>query len=275
MTASADRPPSPAAPALAATAAYHIGRQGMALQPAFDVAVVMPTILRPELARAVRSVFAQEGVGRIHLLVGVDKAVGDRTVLDAVRADVPDGILVTVLDPGYSTSERHGGRHPAHDGGAMRTILSYLANARYIAYLDDDNWWAPNHLSTMLAAVRDRDWAFSLRWFVDPENGKPIVIDGLESVGPGRGGYARSIGGWVDPNCLMIDATVCEPAFRLWCHPLLNDGTNMSADRQVFNALKGSTRVGETGEATVFYTMNTDDPVHEKRMAWIKGQTGR
>jgi len=38
----------------------------------FDAAVVMPTLLRPSLERAVRSVFAQDLGGRIQLLIGVD-----------------------------------------------------------------------------------------------------------------------------------------------------------------------------------------------------------
>jgi hypothetical protein len=257
---------------VAVPAAYHLGRDGLVLQPPFDVAVVMPTVLRPSFARAVRSVFAQAGVGRVHLLMGVDKALGDRAVLETLRAEVPDGVLVTVLDPGYSTSRRHGGRHPAYDGGALRTVMSYLANAPYIAYLDDDNWWAPDHLADLLAAIRGKDWAFSLRWYVDPDSGAPLIVDAIESVGPGRGGYADTLGGWVDPNCLMIDATACEPVFRLWCHPYFDDETRMSADRRVFDALKASTNVGETARPTCFYTMNPDDAAHAKRLAWIDGR---
>ncbi len=33
-------------------------------------------------------------------------------------------------------------------------MLSYLANSRYVAYLDDDNWWADDHLSAMHARCR-------------------------------------------------------------------------------------------------------------------------
>lgn len=268
----------------AALAAYHLGRDGLVLQQRFDVAVVMPTILRPELPRAVRSVFAQEGVSRIHLLIGVDAAVGDRSVLDAIRKGgpeggpdgvpegVPEGVLVTVLDPRYSTSQRHGGMHPAYDGGALRTILCYLANAPAIAFLDDDNWWAPDHLASLLAALQGKDWAFSLRWYVDPESGTPLAVDRLESVGPGRGGYARALGGWVDPNCLMLDARACEPVFRLWSRPLQDDPTHMTADRHIFDTLKTNPRVGETDRATCYYTINPADTAHEKRMAWIERQ---
>lgn len=255
--------------AIAAEAAHGIGSDGATPRTGFDVAVVMPTILRPEMARAARSVFAQVGAGRIHLLIGVDKAIGDRAILESIRAEVPEGVLLTVVDPGYSTSQRHGGLYPAHDGGALRTILSYLANARYIAYLDDDNWWAPDHLASLLGVIGGQDWAFSLRWFVEPESGKPLGIDRIESVGPDRGGYARTFGGWVDPNCLMLDVTVCEPVLRLWCRPLFGDPSRMSADRRVFKALRDNFQAGETTRATSFYTLDPKDPAHETRMAWL------
>ena len=44
---------------------------GAQLQNTFDAAVVIPTILRPELGDALRSVFAQDLGGRIHALIGI------------------------------------------------------------------------------------------------------------------------------------------------------------------------------------------------------------
>ena len=47
------------------------------LQPIFDAAVVIATIVRPSSRRAVRSVFNQDWPGRIHILIGVDVSRGD------------------------------------------------------------------------------------------------------------------------------------------------------------------------------------------------------
>ena len=90
---------------------------GTALQPPFDVAVVMPTILRPTLADALRSVFAQRFPGRIQVLLGIDQAgdTGDDPDLSALAAaatEAPPHCVVQVLYPGYSTSVRHGGCAP-------------------------------------------------------------------------------------------------------------------------------------------------------------------
>src|SRR5689334_17330319 len=147
------------------------------IQKPFDVAVVMPTVGRTTMLDATRSVFSQARSIRIQLLIGVDAIEGDLSALYALLERVPAHVTVCLFYPGYSTSIRHGGLHPARDGGTLRSILTYLANARYVAYLDDDNWWHQDHLMHMLAAIKGRDWAFSLRWFVHPESRKVICED--------------------------------------------------------------------------------------------------
>ncbi|HAJ20463.1 MAG TPA: glycosyltransferase family 2 protein, partial [Rhodospirillaceae bacterium] len=102
------------------------------------------------MAQALRSIFAQQNVGRIHILVGVDRAEGDIAAINPIFQEQPDNCVTTLVNLGYSTSTRHGGIHAAGDGGALRTILSYMANSRYVAYLDDDNWLAPDHLEKLL-----------------------------------------------------------------------------------------------------------------------------
>jgi hypothetical protein len=60
-----------------------------ARQQPFDAAVILPTLLRPSLDRAVRSVFAQDFPGRIQLLIGIDVAQGDPAQLAALTRDCP------------------------------------------------------------------------------------------------------------------------------------------------------------------------------------------
>ena len=235
------------------------------LQEQAAVAVVIPTILRPSLARALASVFAQEFAGRIQILVGIDKPQGPIEMLDATCRTAPSHCTVQALYPGYSTSVRHGGVCEACDGGALRTILSYLANAPLIAYLDDDNWWGPQHLATLARAIEPVDWAFSLRWFVHPETARPICVDQWESIGPGGGVYESS-GGWVDPNCLMIKRMECAPVIPWWTVPLPGDRNGMSADRLVFEYLRTHRKSAGTGEASAFYVLDPADGMHSKRL---------
>ena len=250
------------------------------LQTPRDIAVVMPTILRPSLLRAVESVYAQDFVqdfgGTIQLLIGVDAVKGDPAILETLRATCPDQITLTVLNPGYSTVRANGGLHPARDGGAMRTMLSYLANARYIAYLDDDNWWGPDHLSSLFRTIQGVEgqgvqsigWAYSFRWYVDPDNFATLCLDQWESVGPDRGVYAEKAGGFVDPNCLMIDKILCEPVLRWWSVPMF-DARGDGADRNVFNALKADYSWAETRRATTYYVIGPGDSMDPHRQKWI------
>jgi hypothetical protein len=239
------------------------------LQRPFDAAVVIPTILRPELHDALLSVFRQDFAGRVHVLVGIDALQADPTVLYAMCEGRPPNCVVQAYDPGYSTSVRHGGLSPARDGGALRCVLSYLANSAFVAYLDDDNWWRPDHLRLMRAALNDADWTFSLRWFVHPTSRRPICVDEWESLGPDRGIFVEKFGGFVDPNCLMLNKVTCEAVLPLWNRPLPRDPKGMSADRVVFDALRRNFRVAATGEPSVFYKLDPNDGLHPGRCKLI------
>jgi hypothetical protein len=220
------------------------------LQTPFDVAVVMATVVRPTIADALRSVYAQQFAGRIQILVGVDKWEGERALLDALIAECPPHVAVTTIDLGYSTSMRHGGLYPSNFGGALKTILSYAANSRYVAYLDDDNTYAPTHLATLRSAIEGKDWAFSLRLLVDGASGDLLCPDTWESVGPGRGVYAKAQGGFVDTNCYLIDKLACAEIFLEWANTRFHGGTG--GDRQILQRLLG--RPWGTNDAhTVLY----------------------
>jgi glycosyltransferase involved in cell wall biosynthesis len=234
------------------------------LQHAADVAVVIPTILRPLLSEALQSVFEQTLQGRIQVLIGVDKPVGDLAVVSQAVQNRPRTCAVQVFYPGYSTSVRHGGLSPAQDGGALRTILTYLANSPYVAYLDDDNWWHPDHLAALCRVIGGADWAFAKRWFVDPLTRDTICVDEWESVGPGKGIFLERFGGFVDPSCLMINKLRCAEAIPLWRLPLVNDLDGRSADRTVFDVLRRY-RGSATDTPSVYYQIDTNDGMHADR----------
>ena len=81
------------------------------LQRPADVAVIMPTIIRPTMKEALQSVFRQAPVRRIQILIGIDRPDGDVGLIEAICAERPAHCCVNVIDPGYSTSVRHGGLH--------------------------------------------------------------------------------------------------------------------------------------------------------------------
>lgn len=225
----------------------------------FDFAVVMPSLLRPTIGRALASVFAQDFAGSVQTLVGVDVPLGGIEAVAAACATRPPNHTVMVFDPGYSTSVRHGGLHPAWDGGVLRVVLSYLAASRRVAYLDDDNWWAPAHLSTLAAALEGHDWAWSRRFHVEPREGGAMREDLWESVGPGLGVFPE---GWVDPNSIAIDKLACGAVLRWWGLPKPDSPTATDADWNVFRVLRTEFRGRGTGLATTYYTVKDRIPVY-------------
>ncbi|HKK16861.1 MAG TPA: glycosyltransferase family 2 protein [Gammaproteobacteria bacterium] len=226
------------------------------LQEPFDVAVVIPTTLRPSLKKAVQSIFEQDLDGRVQIMIGIDKVLGDKKLLDDFKNRCPDNMALTIIDLGYSTSSRHGGLYNNQFGGALRTILTYAANSRYIAYLDDDNWYEPYHLSDMLNAVKGQACAYSLRWLVNSETMETICEDDFVSVGPGKGIFAQKFGGFVDTNCLILDKMKTHMIIPLWCIALLPDGSG--EDRRFFKVLNKNFKFRCTGRPSVHYVLNVN-----------------
>jgi hypothetical protein len=243
----------------------------MDLQKQFDVAVIIPTVLRPHLRWAVESVFKQNLNGRIQILIGVDKALGDRALLDQLIAEAPSHIHITVFDPGYSTSARHGGVYTSFYGGGLRTILTYMANSTYVAYLDDDDWFGPDHLSSLLTAIEGHDWAFSHRWYGHPSEPTGLCIDEWESVGPDAGVFKTNYGGFVAPSCMMMDKLRCHMLFPLWAAALYPSGDG--EDRRIFSTLQEQGyRWASTRQATSYCTLDPKDGMHEHRLNWMRSR---
>src|SRR4051794_38176953 len=99
-------------------------------QTPFDTAVVITTLLRSTLTRALRSVFAQKFSGSIQILVGIDSLPEDFAVLREAAEECPPSCVRSVLNLGYATAACRGGLYPGASSGALRTLLSYAANSR-------------------------------------------------------------------------------------------------------------------------------------------------
>lgn len=213
-----------------------------------DIAVVIPTIGRDSLKIALRSIY-QQSAARIQILIGLDRPIDCSRIYDWL-AQRPSHVSAVVLNLPYSTSVRHGGPHVATDGGGLRSALSFMANSRYVAYLDDDNAWEEDHLSGLLDAVRGKAWAFAHRYLVSEESGKILAVDRWDSVGPNKGRF-RAQGGLVDPNCLMVDKVAVARHLGRWSETS-NGQPSATADRHFFAAIS-QLPFGEVTRPTVRY----------------------
>jgi hypothetical protein len=230
-----------------------------------DVAVVMPTIGRLSILDALQSIFDQVGVKRIQVLIGVDNPAINIEFLTSFLESNPTNFTFVLVNLPWSTSIRHGGLHLATDGGSLRAMLSLMANARYVTYLDDDNTWAPDHLAKLLNAVEGKTWAFSQRYLIDEESGENFGQDFWHSVGVDKGDFAPQ-GGFVDTNCLMVDVVKTAPVIGRWASSgSLQPG--LTADRFFFAGIR-KTPFGEVSEPTVFYKIRRTNVLHR----YIRGE---
>jgi len=240
------------------------------------VAVVITTVLRPSLVRAVRSVFRQDLGQPIQILIGIDKRLNDDGCLSVLTQECPPHINITIIDLGYSTSSKSGGLYSNNCGGALRTILSYAANGKYIAYLDDDDWWSRDHLSGLLSAIAGKEWAFSYRWLVDHETAWPICRDEWDALGPGRGINLERFGGFVNPSNLMIDKQACHFVLPYWSFSAFEDGTG--DDRVVFDILLKNYAWAASRKYSCYYDVPRDVQKHDhharefaaRNITWIE-----
>ncbi|WP_051977454.1 glycosyltransferase [Necropsobacter rosorum] len=235
-----------------------------------DIAVVVPTVCRRSLLRAVTSVYRQDFKGRIQILVGVDKDLTGKSAefRQALEQALPDNCALLWFDPGYSTSVRHGGVHKCTFGGSLRTVLSFAADSPLVMYLDDDDWLAPQHCRLIVQAIEHKTWAFSYCIYANGNKGVGLCPDYLESVGPGKGVFVEQ-GGFVRPSGMLINKLEAADILHLWADSPNENGD--AEDRLIFEKL-AHRPYGETGMPTVYYALDPRDGMHARRLAYIAQQ---
>lgn len=202
---------------------------------AAQVSVVIPTYNRPgPLRRAVDSALAQERVD-VEVIVVDD---GSSAAL------APDGLPEEVL---VDRTTGAGGVAAARNLGAQR------ARGPWIAFLDDDDWWAPDHLHRLLGAA-DRSgagFAYAATWNVDVARGRAAL-----RPAPAREGLAahllreNAIG---TPSCLMVRRSLYTRVGGF--DPKLS----VVADWDLWIRLAGAADAAVSPAATVAYAAHDDN----------------
>ncbi len=132
-------------------------------------------------------------------------------------------------------------------GHRVYAAMPLIVNADYILFLDEDNWFEPNHVETMIAKIKSKDlmWSYSLRKIYD-EREQYVCDDDCEALGRYPTFYDHTLN-FVDTNCYCFRreylVSVAHNFYGQW-----------GADRQFYKAVsKSLPAFGCTGEATVNY----------------------
>mgnify|MGYP003336708050 CR=1 FL=1 len=137
------------------------------------VTVITPTIGSEKLLDAIFSVKKQTYKCN-HLLVVDGPEYWDR-VVDMCGSDGCE-IVQTPENTGKTGGNFYGHR--------IYAAYPHLINSDYILFLDEDNWYEPDHVETLIKVIEQKglDFSYSLRKIYD-SNGNYLVDDNCESLG--------------------------------------------------------------------------------------------
>ena len=115
-------------------------------------------------------------------------------------------------------------------GHRVYAACSFLVNADIICYLDEDNWYEPNHVEELVKAIQTgAQWAYSLRKIYD-KHGNYICDDNCESLGKWPI-YFNNDAYHIDTSSFAVRRDVAVNIGHAWYG-------QWGADRQFFGNLK-------------------------------------
>lgn len=115
-------------------------------------------------------------------------------------------------------------------GHRVYAACSFLVNADVIVYLDEDNWFEPNHVEKLVEKLKEgNDWVYSLRKIYDKE-GEFLTEDNCESLGKWPV-YFRNDVHHIDTSSFAIKRDIAVRIGHAWYG-------QWGADRQFFTALR-------------------------------------
>lgn len=106
----------------------------------FDVTAIIPSVSRPELARAIESVRAQNGELTVEVIVVFDRS--NDWVVDPAVSSLADQVLFTGGERRGSFARNQGVR---------------AARGTYVAFLDDDDVWLPDKLNAQIRVIESSE----------------------------------------------------------------------------------------------------------------------
>jgi len=214
------------------------------------VTVITPATGHANLAKCLESVQKQTFPNIEHWLV----ADGEER-LSAVQAthesSPPTGHPRRLITLPYPTGK---------DGWCGHRIYAaacFLINTEFLCFLDEDNWFEPDHIASLITAIRTTQstWAFALRNIVDA-SGKFIVKDICESLGNLHHVFNDKNEHLIDTNCYLLPREMAVKCAPIWYAPTGHGSAD--PDRVMCRtALREFPKVCCNRRHTVNYTVGT------------------
>lgn len=202
-----------------------------------NIAVVTSTRGRPTIRQAIDSVKAQTRGAR-HYVFAHGKDCWDAVSANTEGSDV-DVVYLPVANGG--------------GGYAMAPVYAaapYMVGEDLIFFLDDDNFYEPDHIETITSLIEQHDlgWAYSLRKIVD-NDGNWICDDNCESLGCHPNSHNQYL---VDNSCYAVKTEHARKHSHAWYVPIVSDRSFQSA------LMRDKIKCGTTGRHSVSYRLSAD-----------------
>lgn len=212
----------------------------------FVVSVVTAATGHPGLRRAVDSVQAQSYARLEHLIVidGYEAETAVASSLEGFQPSRPVRIIQLPMPTGAD----------GYRGHRIYGAAAFLARGQFLLYLDEANWYDPDHVASLVGACTrlGLEWSFSLRRLHLPD-GTALANDDCESLGHWPTFDRRHV---IDPNCYCLRRDVAMRTAYFW-HRRHQDVDNPSVS--LCQALIQQHRQFEgTGRYTLNCTLSTE-----------------
>lgn len=168
------------------------------------ITVITPATGHPRLRYAIRSVQNQLNVEYKHLIVidGADRQPAVEEILE--ETDFRGNVLVAPEPTGSA----------GYNGHLIYLTMPFLTRSEYVAFLDEDNVYADNHLTSLeqLCRRHDLDWAYSLRRVFSDDHAP--LEDNCQSLG----WWAAYNGPYhlIDTSCYFLKREVANAGAAIW-----------------------------------------------------------
>lgn len=187
------------------------------------VSVITATTGGVRLADCIESVRNQTYKNIEHYVIvdGSDRWEQTSEILNAMEFPNCNNEFVIILPHATGLNRFNG--HRIYGG------FSFLTNGDYIAWLDDDNEFTPNHIESLVKITQEKqlDWAYSLRQIVDSK-GEFICNDDCENLGK----YKSVLNDhFVDVSCFLVRRELAVNIAPIWHRQARPPNGMMEVDR--------------------------------------------
>jgi glycosyltransferase involved in cell wall biosynthesis len=215
------------------------------------VAIITPTIGTKHLDKNVESVYNQTYENTKHIVV-CDGPEYEQIVARKILHYRSKTKLLSLPENTGS-----GG----YNGHRIYASVPYLIDADYFIFLDEDNWIEPNHVESLVNAVKGYDWAFALRKIIN-QDGEYVCNDDCESLGLWHTCLSKQEF-FVDVGCYFLPKKIAIQTAPIWYRRARHPEEQPEVDRLLMQVLKqNNTKYQTTGEYTLNYRVgNRSDSV--------------